>query len=186
MCPACHAKELKYHSRYNKFHFRESIVILVFKCQCCQTHHSLLPTFSLPGTSLGTKEVEDYIRARNKKVSRKEAGATLMNRGITEKHLKNIERLVDRCINRYKTLFANQKIARLSGIEWAEAFLKEVDFYFDGAFIMELNLYCIGHRVNATFCSRKNILLFSKKKPGLYFSNDIDPYKGSVAILDSS
>lgn len=72
ICPACESVgDFKYHSKYKKYHYDDLIIIYVLKCCFCKKHHALIPSFSIPGTSLGTEEVEQYVINREEGYSRK-------------------------------------------------------------------------------------------------------------------
>lgn len=189
-CPCCiQWWVFKIHSNYFKFHYSDQIQIWVLRCTNCNKYHSAIPYFSLPGTSLGTQEVEKYCREREEKISRRKAGEPLLEKEFSLKHLKHIEKMIEKSVNNMKVLFSDQKLNKLSGYQWMDAFLKSITpetTHKINFKIYRINTYCLAHGVNAAFCSRKNILLFSKKKPGVYFSNNMGSYKRPIAILDSS
>jgi hypothetical protein len=71
----CHsADHLVYHAAYKKYYYSELIVIVRLLCTRCGTTHALIPSFSLPGTSIGTAEAESYLHARSEGASRMQAG----------------------------------------------------------------------------------------------------------------
>jgi len=57
----------------------------VVKCHNCGTHHAIIPSFSLPGTSLGTKEVEIFYEKRASGSTRNEAGEELLKKRCKSK-----------------------------------------------------------------------------------------------------
>lgn len=170
ICPACRCRYFKYHSKYTKYHYNETIVIYVLKCQGCKKHHALIPSFSLPGTSLGTKEVEQYIIDRNNGHSRREAGAALTENGVSFKHLSYIERLMRVCLLRFEVLLPQRVNTR----------------YLLPGFIKYFNFLCLKNRINAVFCNRVNILRFWKRRPGRIYSNDMGSSGLPPDALDSS
>jgi hypothetical protein len=119
---------------------------------------------------LGTKEVEQYSLNRTTGLCRRKAGVTLLENGISFKHLAYIEKLMKVCLLRLKALFPQR-------------------FYtnklFPG-FILHFNLLCLLNRINAVFCNRVNILIFFKRKPGRICSNDMGTSGLPYSVLDSS
>lgn len=161
---------LKFHSRYTKYHYKDLIIIHVLKCRSCEKYHSLIPSFSLPGTSLGTKEVEQYTLNRNAGLCRREAGVTLLEKGISFKHLAYIEKLMKVCLLRLKALIPQ-------GLHTNKLL---------PGFIFHFNHLCLQNRINAVFCNRVNILIFFKRKPGRICSNDMGTTGPPRSVLDSS
>ena len=75
VCPGClKAEHLVYHASYEKYYYDEHIVIVRLLCTQCGITHALIPSFSLPGTSIGTAEAERYLHTRAEGVSRMNAG----------------------------------------------------------------------------------------------------------------
>lgn len=52
------------HGVYEKYHYQRFIPILRVRCLTCRKTHALIPSFSVPGTSIGMKEVESFIFKR--------------------------------------------------------------------------------------------------------------------------
>lgn len=170
-CPACRTTgDLKYHSKYKKYHYEDILTIHILKCLLCKKYHAMIPSFSLPGTSLGTKEVEQYIISREKGHSRKKAGAVLLDKGVSFKHLGHIEKLIRNSHLRVEALVPQPPKTKS----------------FSPGFILTANLLCLENKVNAVFCNRVNILIFHKTKPGQIFSNDIGTPGPATHRLDSS
>ena len=149
----------------------------------CNKYHAIIPSFSLAGTSLGTAEVEDYIKNRQKNKSRREAGKALLKAGVSFKHLKHIEKMFHRSIKRMKDLLPQIGQNHLHGIDWCKYVLKPEDLK---VFIYKLNAICLGNRINAVFCNRYNILQFRIIKPGHIFSNNMNSSIIPEAEIDSS
>lgn len=143
----------------------------------------MIPSFSLPGTSLGTAEVEDYIKKREDNKSRREAGKKLLEAGISFKHLKHIEKLFRRSVQHMKGLLPQSGHEYLHGIDWCNSLLQQEEPEY---FIYKLNTFCLNHGVNAVFCNCVNILIFKKNKPGSIFSNNMGSSIKFEAEIDSS
>jgi len=133
----------------------------------------------LPGTSLGTAEVEDFIKNRDKGQSRSEAGKQLLDAGTSDKHLKHIEKMFHRAAERMKAIFAGTVQKLGNGLTWCQELLYTRE---TNGIIHKLNTFCLERSVNAVFCNRVNILLFRLNKPGAISSNDLgfatDPGNG--------
>ncbi|RPH47668.1 MAG: hypothetical protein EHM85_19255 [Desulfobacteraceae bacterium] len=155
----------------------------------------MIPSFSLPGTSLGSQEVEQLYIGMNNNQTYAEAGKGLLEKGISEDHLGYIaKKMIPRMINHMQTMFPgprqNQGLpeavnARIvyNGLEYIEHFLKPDNCK---QFITKINLYCLAHQVNAIFCSRYNIIDLTKRKLGVYSSNELTPPPGNGNALDST
>jgi hypothetical protein len=95
------------HGAYEKYLFFTRLPILRLRCRSCRRTHALIPSFSLPGTSLGTVEVEGFIAGRGAGCSRRVAGSLLIERGVSEGYLRRIEKLIYIAIHRAKALFTD-------------------------------------------------------------------------------
>lgn len=174
---------MKKHTSYFKYLYSQAIQILVVKCERCNKYHAVIPSFSLPGTSLGTAGVEDFIQKRKLNQSRREAGEQLLEKGISFKHLKNIEKMFNRSQVRMKTIFPDIADDHLKGVDWCLHLLKREQtdnlFYF-------LNYFCLNRNVNGVFCNRYNILLFNTAKVGTLNSINLGTTGMSSHVIDSS
>ena len=85
--------------------FFTRLPILRLRCRACRRTHALIPSFSLPGTSLGTVEAEGFIAGRGAGRSRRVAGSLLIERGVSEGYLRRLEKLIRIAIHRAKALF---------------------------------------------------------------------------------
>ena len=57
-CPACDSERMGHHSSYQKYLYEQRITILRLRCRGCGRTHAVIPSWSLPDTSVGTAEVE--------------------------------------------------------------------------------------------------------------------------------
>jgi hypothetical protein len=108
----------------------------------------LIPSFSLPGTSLGTIEVEAFIVGRHGGQSRRDAGRHLTDRGVPEESLRRIEKLIYTAIHRAKALFGDLAVQIGEVYHW----LKEATAG-DPRPIVVLNRRSIALGYGAVFCS---------------------------------
>jgi hypothetical protein len=75
VCPCCKdAGHLVYHATYEKYYYGVRIMIIRVLCTHCGITHAIIPSFSLPGTSIGTEEAENYLEDRAHGASRMKAG----------------------------------------------------------------------------------------------------------------
>lgn len=159
-CPACgQVGQFGLHARYRKYHYRERIGILRVRCWGCRRTHALMPSFSLPGTSIGTKEAEAYLVGRWRGESRAQAGSLFQGRGMGPRYLKQLERMLQRGLARAKAIFPRAADERLGGLAWIEAVCGPTNRP-----IVSLNDYALGHGVNAVLSCRVSILLFSRTR----------------------
>ncbi|MBA7699556.1 hypothetical protein ES703_108254 [subsurface metagenome] len=149
----------------------------------CNKYHSIIPSFSLPGTSLGTFEVEDFIKNREDGRSRVIAGKKLVDEGISIKHLKYIEKMIHRSRLRMNAFFPEAKEAFSKNHDWYRALLNTQNI---SNLFYQLNTFCLHRNTNAVFCNRFNILIFQKSKPGTIFSNNMGSITDSGIYIDSS
>jgi hypothetical protein len=99
-CPACGAQDrFKRHARYTKYYYSKELWILRLKCEVCGTTHAVIPSFSLPGTSIGAKEAEEYLIKRAEGVGRGVAGKVLLQAGwaIGEVSATDRQNVPDKC-----------------------------------------------------------------------------------------
>jgi hypothetical protein len=107
-----------------------------------------MPMFSLPGTCLGTDEVEHFVRERAAGVSRMIAGKQLLQRGVAVEYLRRIEHMILAAIHRAKALFADLA-PRVGGVyRWLIAAAAE-----EPRPLVTLNGKSIAAGYGAVFCS---------------------------------
>jgi hypothetical protein len=133
---------------YEKYLFFKHIPILRLRCRVCRSTHALIPSFSLPGTSLGTVEVESFVAARSAGCSRRGAASMLIQRGVQEGYLRRIEKLIRTAIHRAKALFGDLACEIGEAYRW----LQEATAG-DSRPIVVLNRRSIALGYGAVFCS---------------------------------
>ncbi len=133
---------------YEKYLYFTCVQILRVRCRSCGRTHALIPSFSLPGTSLGTVEVEAFIAGRRDGQSRHEAGRHLTSRGVPEDALRRLEKLIHTAIHRAKALFCELAVPIGEAYRW----LKEATVG-DPRPIVLLNRRSIALGYGAVFCS---------------------------------
>lgn len=151
-CPCCGKKELKLFGMYNKYYYSELIPIQRVRCPVCGKTHALIPEFSLPHTSIGTKEAEEYLKTNNKKIYR----AVFSKKGMSGRYTESLHKTLSRCMLRAKVLFAHRGDQTQDLRSW---FLSA---FGGNTPILDCNRQCLSRKYNPVFCSRITILLFKK------------------------
>ena len=181
-CPACGTRDqFKRHSRYTKYYYREVLWILRLKCEVCGTTHAVIPSFSLPGTSIGTKEPEKYLLNRAKGVGRGTAGKTLIQVGLSEKYQIRIDKMFQTRVDQAKAHFPHEGDPTLNGMEWVTSVVSDPERP-----LYSLNCFCLEHGVNAVCCTRFSIQTFRVRKVGIKFSHNFGRSQNEVQGIDSS
>ena len=158
-CPACGSTRLGQHSSYQKYLYEQLITILRLRCRGCGRTHAVIPSWSLPDTSVGSAEVERYLLARERGVSRAVALEELRARGMHAGYGKQLERRLDVIVSRGKALWPQAADPQLGGLGWIRAACAPRPAATP---LLSLNHFCLEQRVNALCCSRIAILLFGR------------------------
>ena len=140
----------------------------------------MLPSFSLPGTSIGTEEAEAYLGGREAGQSRRIAGSELLRGGLSPDYPKALEKMLAVAVNRGKSLFARgEQVA--GGLRWIESVCGPTD----RRPLFAINRYCIEHGVNALCFSRASILLPGRARVAGGVSHDRHSAAGRARPIDS-
>ena len=161
-CPACGSTRLGHHSSYQKYLYEQPITILRLRCRRCGRTHAVIPSWSLPDTSVGTAEVEGYLLARERGDSRAVALEELRERGMHAGYGKQLERRLRVIVSRGKTLWPQAADQQLGGLAWVRAACAPRP---TATPLLSLNHFSLSQRVNAICCARVSILLFGRR-PG--------------------
>ena len=155
-CPACGTEgRLDRHGSYHKYHFHKRIRIVRVRCGHCRRTHALVPSFSLPGLSIGSAEAERYLAAREAGASRGCAAGELLACGMNQGYPKRLERMLVTTVTRGKALLAAPGTERLQGLAWVRSVVGDVEHP-----LVELNRFGLAHGVNGICFCRASILLF--------------------------
>lgn len=106
------------HGFYEKYHYQRLIPILRVRCRECRKTHALIPSFSVPGTSIGLDELESFVIKRAGGTSRMEAGGLLRLHGLGEDYLRSLERRIVTGIHQAKALFPDRGGRGRSPWQW--------------------------------------------------------------------
>ena len=166
-CPACaQTGQFARHGYYHKYHYQRSIQILRVRCRGCGCTHALIPTFSLPGTSIGSKQAEDYLKARAGGEGRGRAGRELVRYGMSGSYPKSLDLMFSTAVRRAKALFPQAADERLSGLPWVFAAVGSAERP-----LVELNRFCLSRGLNAVCFCRTSILVFPSRRRGARISH---------------
>lgn len=175
-CPGCaQSGQFARHGSYHKYHYHQRIQILRVRCRGCGCTHALMPAFSLPGTSIGSKEAEGYLKARADGEGRGRAGRELVEHGMSVHYPKSLDRMFSTAVRRAKALFPQAADERLSGLPWVFAALGSAEQP-----LVAVNHFCLSRGVNAVCFCRASILVFPSRRGAASIS-----HKGGSAALPS-
>ena len=150
-CPGCaDTAGFARHGTYSKYHYRRRLSLLRVRCQRCGTTHALIPAFSLPGTSLGTAEVEQFVAGRRAGRSRRESGRALCAQGVGVEYLRRIEQMIIAAIQRAKALFGDLAPGVGEVYRWLVA---AAGASGETRSVVTLNAMSIAAGYGAVFCS---------------------------------
>jgi len=129
-----------------------------------------MPAFSLPGTSIGTKEAEEYLIARAQGKGRKTASKALSIRGVAAGYPKQLDRMFIRAVVQAKALFAESCVdPQLSPMEWVYELVGT-----RARPLYSLNRYCLANGYNCVCFCRASIIRFSGRSAGEESSHNRD------------
>lgn len=150
-------------------------------CQDCKRTHAVIPSFSLPGTSLGTVETEKYLVNRDLGKSRSKSFP--VDHVFTDPNEtgKRIEKMFITAIHRAKALLKSTESYNLTGISWINSICEQSETP-----LLTLNQYCLATGFNPVCFNRFNILVFTKNKSRRYFSLNNPSTAGNTPDLDST
>lgn len=165
---------------YEKYHYSRLIPILRVRCQTCRKTHALIPSFSVPGTSIGMDELESFIFKRAEGTSRMEAGTLFRYRGLGEDYLRCLERRLLAGIHRTKALFP----------DWGNHGLPAWQWLIDAAGgtahpVYRLNRLSVAAGWGAVFCALAADAGRRTTKAGTGGSHDISSARMPVQPIDS-
>lgn len=186
-CPACRCTGfLVYHASYRKYWYVLLIVIIRLRCKHCGVTHALIPSFSLPGTSIGTREAERYIRDRATGLSQATSGKCFRDKGLSGKYAAYFEKKFKRCIVRMKAVLPGLGDAARHGLDYLKSLMVAPTAMGETDLISTANGICLANSVNAVLCNRVSILLFSKRTAGIMIPLNLGAQMNPGAAIDST
>ena len=121
-CPWCqNLHGWRRHAKYLKYHGDGQVLILRFRCRTCRRTHAIIPSFSLPHTSLDTYQTQAYLRERHLGKTRRMAALAVAFVGRSHAFLRSLERRFAGAVVRAKALFAGWGDEYTHGYGWVES-----------------------------------------------------------------
>jgi hypothetical protein len=161
-CPACRlAAVFSRHGSYSKYYYALLIRVLRVRCSSCKVTHALMPTFSLPGASIGTEEAEQYLLARAEGTGRGAASVDLRRRGVSSRYPKQLDRMFVRAISRAKALFPDATDVRATPMNWVRSVVGPTERP-----LVALNRFCLEGGYNCVCFCRSSVIRFNRGKSG--------------------
>ncbi|MFW6139337.1 MAG: hypothetical protein ACOC7U_09200 [Spirochaetota bacterium] len=182
-CPACQAAGyLRVHASYDKYYYTEPLKILRCMCTNCGTTHAIIPSFSLPGTSIGTQDAEEYIKRREAEGQgrQKASGVFSGPKAMSRNHPAVLEKAFWAAVAKAKAIFRGQADELLSGTAWIKALTGE-----SNQPITSLNQYCLENMVNAVCLTRYTIHLFRENNSGTELPHNTGSWQPWKIVIDS-
>lgn len=169
VCPICGAT-VRYHATYTKSLYE--IILEIHRVICCnptcRKTHAIIPSFSVPGCSIGSKELESFIKARNEGKTVDQAGQCFIDAGMSADYPESIHKKLKRYQNIIKFIFQPASIA-VSSLDYSSLIIQLAG---DVEPSVRLGALCREQGFNPVLFSRKNILIFPKIRTGKDFSHN--------------
>jgi hypothetical protein len=104
---------------YYKYHNNELLLIIRLRCLGCRHTHAIIPSFSLPHTSLDTEMVQKYLESRDSGESRSSSAKTS---GFVDycgpAFLRSLEKRFTAAVVRGKALYPDWGNEHCHGYRW--------------------------------------------------------------------
>jgi len=167
-CPACGTvRGFFRHGSYYKYHYASRIRILRVRCRKCGTTHAVMPAFSLPGTSIGAEEAEEYLLARAEGTGRLTASGTLEQFGVSDRYPKQLDMMFFKAVAQAKAFFTESSSPQSAPMEWVQSLVGRKTRP-----LWSLNRYCLAHGYNCVCFCRASIIKFSPTTAGSLSSHN--------------
>ena len=125
----------------------------------CRRTHALIPSFSVPCCSIGTKELDQFLFARFKGETVEQAGQCFVNAGMNPDYPESIHKRLKRYMRRIEFIFEPIEPPRC----YAQLIFSLSDS--ESKPVEILNLLCFESNYNPVLFSRKNILDLHRNNP---------------------
>jgi len=168
LCPIC-GSPVKYHGSYEKKLYDKAIDIHRVKCSNseCRHTHAIIPSFSVPGCSIGTKELNHFIKAMGKGETVEEAGQCFIDAGMSPDYPESIHKRLQRYRSRIETIFSPLTFLFAC---YSQLILYLTDNNIDP--VSRLHQLCYVRNFNPVLFSRINILAFPENNSTYRFSHN--------------
>jgi hypothetical protein len=180
ICPESRtSNQWRYHGQYNKYHRSEILTNLRVSCCCSKKTHAIMPSFSLPHSSLDVDDLDSYLLARAKEASRREAVTAVP--GMANYTYRTLIRLEQRNLERNAQLRS-----LLTESVPASRKCQELSYLVQSGFsLSSMNRYCLTHYGRGWFCGNLR-WLGRKTNTGMGFSHNLQNTLTLSDPIDSS
>lgn len=170
VCGFCKCSLLKIHDWYTKYYFQELIETLRLRCADCRKTHAVIPSFSFPGTSIGTEEAESVIEMADEKNSSYAITKKVFPEQQESHYVNQLIKKFNSYILNAKAIFTEHGDHSLSGLSWLQSVteIKERPLF-------HFNQFCLEQEVNCLFCTHIRFLWIFQNKPGSRISHNSTP-----------
>jgi hypothetical protein len=107
-----------YHAWYYKYHKNDQIMIFRLRCRACRRTHAIIPSFSIPHTSLDTQTVQGYFDRREAGLSRRKSAEECGFIGYSLEFLRRLEKRLATSVFQAKALYPDWGNPHLNGVVW--------------------------------------------------------------------
>ena len=122
VCPGCqNLHGWSRHAKYFKYHGDSQILIHRFRCKACKRTHALIPSFSLPQTSLDTAETQNYLQQRHLGKTHRAAAEASSFAGRSHDFLRSLEKRFAGAVVRAKAVLSSWGNEHTHGYAWLES-----------------------------------------------------------------
>lgn len=119
-----------------------------------------MPGFSLPGTSIGTEEAEEYMVRREQGEGRRKASKVFSGgKSVSGNYPAMLDKALQVALDRARAVFSGEVDEGFQGTAWIAKLTAQNEKP-----IVSLNQYCLEHGVNCICLTRFVIHLFGEKR----------------------
>ena len=144
-------------------------------------YHSLIPSFSLPGRSIGMDDMEQFLFKINQDMSVYRAGKEVFPDWQQTNYIYKVFETLGDYVLKAKAIFPTAGDHNLSGFSWIQSVVGKQE-----RIIYHFNLYCLENRVNCLFCTHTRFLWLENRRTGAGFSHRNETNSIKPLVLNSS
>lgn len=136
----------------------------------------MIPSFSVPGRSIGTEEVDRFYSELVREMSRAKAGDVFTEKGMSGEYPRYLHKSMHTYLQRSASIAAHAGLQRGRLFDGAMNPLVEIEV---------LNRISLGCGFNAVVCARISILSYYRKSAGTNGSHNHGSTRVKSGVLDS-
>lgn len=149
------------------------------RCTSCRTIHAILPSFSLPHSSLDVTEVDSYLASRSAGNSRREASFGLGLSAFSYQTWKRLDRRIHERFHQMRTITQSPIPSHLDSYTWFQSTCATTKP------VSALNRSFISQYGRGWFCGNLSFLGY-RSTTGISISHNMATTRIKVAPIDSS